>query len=148
MQDMRNRLKDVKSRLEQKDCNKLMRQQLIIAGVRYTAAQNIVLAYKEFNNVKLTIQGVVRDVQIDVSEIVVIVGCIIYGYTDAAIVCRMELSESNILDVQSLITGNMVVMSGVLTVKNNDVILSKAQVVNSASSIDKLKTLETIETLY
>lgn len=141
MRDMRNNLKDVQSMLEQHKDNKLMKQQLIIAEIRYMVQQNIVLAYKQYNSKNVTIQGIVRDIQIQDSSIIITIGCIVYGYTDAVINCRLSMQEENISDVSQLITGSLVIVQGLQVVENNDIIVIDSKILNCAQQLENLKTL-------
>lgn len=141
MRDMRNNLKDVQSMLEQHKDNKLMKQQLIIAEIRYMVQQNIVLAYKQYNSKNVTIQGIVRDIQIQDSSIIITIGCIVYGYTDAVINCRLSMQEENISDVSQLITGSLAIVQGLQVVENNDIIVIDSKILNCAQQLENLKTL-------
>lgn len=141
MRDMRNNLKDVQNMLEQHKDNKLMKQQLIIAEIRYMVQQNIVLAYKQYNSKNVTIQGIVRDIRIQDSSIIITIGCIVYGYTDAAINCRLSMQEENISDVSQLITGSLAIVQGLQVVENNDIIVIDSKILNCAQQLENLKTL-------
>lgn len=127
--------------LEQHKDNKLMKQQLIIAEIRYMVQQNIVLAYKRYNSKNVTIQGIVRDIQIQDSSIIITIGCIVYGYTDAVINCRLSMQEENISDVSQLITGNLAIVQGLQVVENNDIIVIDSKILNCAQQLENLKTL-------
>lgn len=127
--------------LEQHKDNKLMKQQLIIAEIRYMVQQNIVLAYKQYNSKNVTIQGIVRDIQIQDSSIIITIGCIVYGYTDAVINCRLSMQEENISDVSQLITGSLVIVQGLQVVENNDIIVIDSKILNCAQQLENLKTL-------
>ena len=141
MRDMRNNLKDVQNMLEQHKDNKLMKQQLIIAEIRYMVQQNIVLAYKQYNSKNVTIQGIVRDIRIQDSSIIITIGCIVYGYPDAAINCRLSMQEENISDVSQLITGSLAIVQGLQVVENNDIIVIDSKILNCAQQLENLKTL-------
>lgn len=141
MRDMRNNLKDVQNMLEQHKDNKLMKQQLIIAEIRYMVQQNIVLAYKQYNSKNVTIQGIVRDIRIQDSSIIITIGCIVYGYTDAVINCRLSMQEENISDVSQLITGSLAIVQGLQVVENNDIIVIDSKILNCAQQLENLKTL-------
>ena len=141
MRDMRNNLKDVQNMLEQHKDNKLMKQQLIIAEIRYMVQQNIVLAYKQYNSKNVTIQGIVRDIRIQDSSIIITIGCIVYGYTDAVINCRLSMQEENISDVSQLITGSLAIVQGLQIVENNDIIVIDSKILNCAQQLENLKTL-------
>lgn len=138
---MRNNLKDVQNMLEQHKDNKLMKQQLIIAEIRYMVQQNIVLAYKQYNSKNVTIQGIVRDIRIQDSSIIITIGCIVYGYTDAVINCRLSMQEENISDVSQLITGSLAIVQGLQVVENNDIIVIDSKILNCAQQLENLKTL-------
>lgn len=127
--------------LEQHKDNKLMKQQLIIAEIRYMVQQNIVLAYKQYNSKNVTIQGIVRDIRIQDSSIIITIGCIVYGYTDAAIDCRLSMQEENISDVSQLITGSLAIVQGLQVVENNDIIIIDSKILNCAQQLENLKTL-------
>lgn len=127
--------------LEQHKDNKLMKQQLIIAEIRYMVQQNIVLAYKQYNSKNVTIQGIVRDIRIQDSSIIITIGCIVYGYTDAVINCRLSMQEENISDVSQLITGSLAIVQGLQVVENNDVIVIDSKILNCAQQLENLKTL-------
>lgn len=127
--------------LEQHKDNKLMKQQLIIAEIRYMVQQNIVLAYKQYNSKNVTIQGIVRDIQIQDSSIIITIGCIVYGYTDAVINCRLSMQEENISDVSQLITGSLAIVQGLQIVENNDIIVIDSKILNCAQQLENLKTL-------
>lgn len=127
--------------LEQHKDNKLMKQQLIIAEIRYMVQQNIVLAYKQYNSKNATIQGIVRDIRIQDSSIIITIGCIVYGYTDAAIDCRLSMQEENISDVSQLITGSLAIVQGLQVVENNDIIIIDSKILNCAQQLENLKTL-------
>lgn len=127
--------------LEQHKDNKLMKQQLIIAEIRYMVQQNIVLAYKQYNSKNVTIQGIVRDIQIQDSSIIITIGCIVYGYTDAVINCRLSMQEENISDVSQLITGSLAIVQGLQVVENNDIIVIDSKILNCAQQLENLKTL-------
>ena len=144
MRDMRNNLKDVQNMLEQHKDNKLMKQQLIIAEIRYMVQQNIVLAYKQYNSKNVTIQGIVRDIRIQDSSIIITIGCIVYGYTDAVINCRLSMQEENISDVSQLITGSLAIVQGLQVVENNDIIVIDSKILNCAQQLENLKTLNTM----
>ena len=141
MRDMRNNLKDVQNMLEQHKDNKLMKQQLMIAEIRYMVQQNIVLAYKQYNSKNVTIQGIVRDIRIQDSSIIITIGCIVYGYTDAVINCRLSMQEENISDVSQLITGSLAIVQGLQVVENNDIIIIDSKILNCAQQLENLKTL-------
>ena len=141
MRDMRNNLKDVQNMLEQHKDNKLMKQQLIIAEIRYMVQQNIVLAYKQYNSKNVTIQGIVRDIRIQDSSIIITIGCIVYGYTDAVINCRLSMQEENISDVSQIITGSLAIVQGLQIVENNDIIVIDSKILNCAQQLENLKTL-------
>ena len=141
MRDMRNNLKDVQNMLEQHKDNKLMKQQLIIAEIRYMVQQNIVLAYRQYNSKNVTIQGIVRDIRIQDSSIIITIGCIVYGYTDAVINCRLSMQEENISDVSQLITGSLAIVQGLQVVENNDIIVIDSKILNCAQQLENLKTL-------
>lgn len=130
--------------LEQHKDNKLMKQQLIIAEIRYMVQQNIVLAYKQYNSKNVTIQGIVRDIRIQDSSIIITIGCIVYGYTDAVINCRLSMQEENISDVSQLITGSLAIVQGLQVVENNDIIVIDSKVLNCAYQLENLKTLNTM----
>lgn len=138
---MRNNLKDVQNMLEQHKDNKLMKQQLIIAEIRYMVQQNIVLAYKQYNSKNVTVQGIVRDIRIQDSSIIITIGCIVYGYTDAVINCRLAMQEENISDVSQLITGSLAIVQGLQVVENNDIIVIDSKILNCAQQLENLKTL-------
>ena len=121
--------------------NKLMKQQLIIAEIRYMVQQNIVLAYKQYNSKNVTIQGIVRDIRIQDSSIIITIGCIVYGYTDAVINCRLSMQERNISDVSQLITGSLAIVQGLQIVENNDIIVIDSKILNCAQQLENLKTL-------
>lgn len=144
MRDMRNNLKDVQNMLEQHKDNKLMKQQLIIAEIRYMVQQNIVLAYKQYNSKNVTIQGIVRDIRIQDSSIIITIGCIVYGYTDAVINCRLSMQEENISDVSQLITGSLAIVQGLQVVENNDIIVIDSKILNCAQQLENLKTLNSM----
>lgn len=127
--------------LEQHKDNKLMKQQLMIAEIRYMVQQNIVLAYKQYNSKNVTIQGIVRDIRIQDSSIIITIGCIVYGYTDAAIYCRLSMQEENISDVSQLITGSLAIVQGLQVVENNDIIIIDSKILNCAQQLENLKTL-------
>lgn len=127
--------------LEQHKDNKLMKQQLMIAEIRYMVQQNIVLAYKQYNSKNVTIQGIVRDIRIQDSSIIITIGCIVYGYTDAAINCRLSMQEENISDVSQLITGSLAIVQGLQVVENNDIIVIDSKILNCAQQLENLKTL-------
>lgn len=127
--------------LEQHKDNKLMKQQLIIAEIRYMVQQNIVLAYKQYNSKNVTIQGIVRDIRIQDSSIIITIGCIVYGYTDAIINCRLSMQEENISDVSQLITGSLAIVQGLQVVENNDIIVIDSKILNCAQQLENLKTL-------
>lgn len=127
--------------LEQHKDNKLMKQQLIIAEIRYMVQQNIVLAYKQYNSKNVTIQGIVRDIQIQDSSIIITIGCIVYGYTDAVINCRLSMQEENISDVSQLMTGSLAIVQGLQVVENNDIIVIDSKILNCAQQLENLKTL-------
>lgn len=127
--------------LEQHKDNKLMKQQLIIAEIRYMVQQNIVLAYKQYNSKNVTIQGIVRDIRIQDSSIIITIGCIVYGYTDAVINCRLSMQEENISDVSQLITGSLAIVQGLQIVENNDIIVIDSKILNCAQQLENLKTL-------
>lgn len=127
--------------LEQHKDNKLMKQQLIIAEIRYMVQQNIVLAYKQYNSKNVTVQGIVRDIQIQDSSIIITIGCIVYGYTDAVINCRLSMQEENISDVSQLITGSLAIVQGLQVVENNDIIIIDSKILNCAQQLENLKTL-------
>lgn len=127
--------------LEQHKDNKLMKQQLMIAEIRYMVQQNIVLAYKQYNSKNVTIQGIVRDIRIQDSSIVITIGCIVYGYTDAVINCRLSMQEENISDVSQLITGSLAIVQGLQVVENNDIIIIDSKILNCAQQLENLKTL-------
>lgn len=127
--------------LEQHKDNKLMKQQLMIAEIRYMVQQNIVLAYKQYNSKNVTIQGIVRDIRIQDSSIIITIGCIVYGYTDAAIDCRLSMQEENISDVSQLITGSLAIVQGLQVVENNDIIVIDSKILNCAQQLENLKTL-------
>lgn len=127
--------------LEQHKDNKLMKQQLIIAEIRYMVQQNIVLAYKQYNSKNVTIQGIVRDIRIQDSSIIITIGCIVYGYTDAVINCRLSMQEENISDVSQLITGSLAIIQGLQVVENNDIIIIDSKILNCAQQLENLKTL-------
>lgn len=127
--------------LEQHKDNKLMKQQLMIAEIRYMVQQNIVLAYKQYNSKNVTIQGIVRDIQIQDSSIIITIGCIVYGYTDAVINCRLSMQEENISDVSQLITGSLAIVQGLQVVENNDIIVIDSKILNCAQQLENLKTL-------
>lgn len=127
--------------LEQHKDNKIMKQQLIIAEIRYMVQQNIVLAYKQYNSKNVTIQGIVRDIQIQDSSIIITIGCIVYGYTDAVINCRLSMQEENISDVSQLITGSLAIVQGLQVVENNDIIVIDSKILNCAQQLENLKTL-------
>ena len=127
--------------LEQHKDNKLMKQQLIIAEIRYMVQQNIVLAYKQYNNKNVNIQGIVRDIRIQDSSIIITIGCIVYGYTDAVINCRLSMQEENISDVSQLITGSLAIVQGLQVVENNDIIVIDSKILNCAQQLENLKTL-------
>lgn len=127
--------------LEQHKDNKLMKQQLMIAEIRYMVQQNIVLAYKQYNSKNVTIQGIVRDIRIQDSSIIITIGCIVYGYTDAAIDCRLSMQEENISDVSQLITGSLAIVQGLQVVENNDIIIIDSKILNCAQQLENLKTL-------
>lgn len=127
--------------LEQHRDNKLMKQQLIIAEIRYMVQQNIVLAYKQYNSKNVTIQGIVRDIRIQDSSIIITIGCIVYGYTDAVINCRLSMQEENISDVSQLITGSLAIVQGLQIVENNDIIVIDSKILNCAQQLENLKTL-------
>lgn len=127
--------------LEQHKDNKLMKQQLIIAEIRYMVKQNIVLAYKQYNSKNVTIQGIVRDIRIQDSSIIITIGCIVYGYTDAVINCRLSMQEENISDVSQLITGSLAIVQGLQVVENNDIIVIDSKILNCAQQLENLKTL-------
>lgn len=127
--------------LEQHKDNKLMKQQLIIAEIRYMVQQNIVLAYKQYNSKNVTIQGIVRDIRIQDSSIIITIGCIVYGYTDAVINCRLSMQEENISDVSQLITGSLAIVQGLQVVENNDIIVIDSKILNCAQQLENLKTL-------
>lgn len=130
--------------LEQHKDNKLMKQQLIIAEIRYMVQQNIVLAYKQYNSKNVTIQGIVRDIRIQDSSIIITIGCIVYGYTDAVINCRLSMQEENISDVSQLITGSLAIVQGLQIVENNDIIVIDSKILNCAQQLENLKTLNTM----
>lgn len=130
--------------LEQHKDNKLMKQQLIIAEIRYMVQQNIVLAYKQYNSKNVTIQGIVRDIRIQDSSIIITIGCIVYGYTDAVINCRLSMQEENISDVSQLITGSLAIVQGLQVVENNDIIVIDSKILNCAQQLENLKTLNTM----
>lgn len=130
--------------LEQHKDNKLMKQQLIIAEIRYMVQQNIVLAYKQYNSKNVTIQGIVRDIRIQDSSIIITIGCIVYGYTDAVINCRLSMQEENISDVSQLITGSLAIVQGLQVVENNDIIVIDSKILNCAQQLESLKTLNTM----
>ena len=130
--------------LEQHKDNKLMKQQLIIAEIRYMVQQNIVLAYKQYNSKNVTIQGIVRDIRIQDSSIIITSGCIVYGYTDAVINCRLSMQEENISDVSQLITGSLAIVQGLQVVENNDIIVIDSKILNCAQQLENLKTLNTM----
>ena len=134
--------------LEQHKDNKLMKQQLIIAEIRYMVQQNIVLAYKQYNSKNVTIQGIVRDIRIQDSSIIITIGCIVYGYTDAVINCRLSMQEENISDVSQLITGSLAIVQGLQVVENNDIIVIDSKILNCAQQLENLKTLNTMYKLY
>ena len=127
--------------LEQHKDNQLMKQQLIIAEIRYMVQQNIVLAYKQYNSKNVTIQGIVRDIRIQDSSIIITIGCIVYGYTDAVINCRLSMQEENISDVSQLITGSLAIVQGLQIVENNDIIVIDSKILNCAQQLENLKTL-------
>lgn len=127
--------------LEQHKDNKLMKQQLMIAEIRYMVQQNIVLAYKQYNSKNVTIQGIVRDIRIQDSSIIITIGCIVYGYTDAVINCRLSMQEENISDVSQLITGSLAIVQGLQVVENNDIIVIDSKILNCAQQLENLKTL-------
>lgn len=127
--------------LEQHKDNKLMKQQLIIAEIRYMVQQNIVLAYKQYNSKNVTIQGIVRDIRIQDSSIIITIGCIVYGYTDAVINCRLSMQEENISDVSQLITGSLAIVQGLQVVENNDIIVIDSKILNCAQQLENLNTL-------
>lgn len=127
--------------LEQHKDNKLMKQQLMIAEIRYMVQQNIVLAYKQYNSKNVTIQGIVRDIRIQDSSIIITIGCIVYGYTDAVINCRLSMQEENISDVSQLITGSLAIVQGLQIVENNDIIVIDSKILNCAQQLENLKTL-------
>lgn len=127
--------------LEQHKDNKLMKQQLMIAEIRYMVQQNIVLAYKQYNSKNVTIQGIVRDIRIQDSSIIITIGCIVYGYTDAVINCRLSMQEENISDVSQLITGSLAIVQGLQVVENNDIIIIDSKILNCAQQLENLKTL-------
>lgn len=127
--------------LEQHKDNKLMKQQLIIAEIRYMVQQNIVLAYRQYNSKNVTIQGIVRDIRIQDSSIIITIGCIVYGYTDAVINCRLSMQEENISDVSQLITGSLAIVQGLQVVENNDIIVIDSKILNCAQQLENLKTL-------
>lgn len=130
--------------LEQHKDNKLMKQQLMIAEIRYMVQQNIVLAYKQYNSKNVTIQGIVRDIRIQDSSIIITIGCIVYGYTDAVINCRLSMQEENISDVSQLITGSLAIVQGLQVVENNDIIVIDSKILNCAQQLENLKTLNTM----
>lgn len=127
--------------LEQHRDNKLMKQQLMIAEIRYMVQQNIVLAYKQYNSKNVTIQGIVRDIRIQDSSIIITIGCIVYGYTDAVINCRLSMQEENISDVSQLITGSLAIVQGLQVVENNDIIVIDSKILNCAQQLENLETL-------
>lgn len=127
--------------LEQHKDNKLMKQQLMIAEIRYMVQQNIVLAYKQYNSKNVTVQGIVRDIRIQDSSIIITIGCIVYGYTDAVINCRLSMQEENISDVSQLITGSLAIVQGLQVVENNDIIVIDSKILNCAQQLENLKTL-------
>lgn len=127
--------------LEQHKDNKLMKQQLMIAEIRYMVQQNIVLAYKQYNSKNVTIQGIVQDIRIQDSSIIITIGCIVYGYTDAVINCRLSMQEENISDVSQLITGSLAIVQGLQVVENNDIIVIDSKILNCAQQLENLKTL-------
>lgn len=130
--------------LEKHKDNKLMKQQLIIAEIRYMVQQNIVLAYKQYNSKNVTIQGIVRDIRIQDSSIIITIGCIVYGYTDAVINCRLSMQEENISDVSQLITGSLAIVQGLQVVENNDIVVIDSKILNCAQQLENLKTLNTM----
>lgn len=141
MRDTRNSLEDVQNMLKQHKDNKLMKQQLYIAEIRYMVQQNIVLAYKQYNNKNITVQGTIRDIRIQDQSIIIVLGCIIYGYTDAFVNCRLSMQDDNIAVVQQLLKGNLAVVQGLSLVENNDIVIVDCKVLNCAQSINSLKDL-------
>lgn len=128
MLNMRAKLRDVESMLESQKKDTLIQRQLKIAHIKYTEAQNIVLAYKMFYGEDVEIQGTIKDIQITENKICLYVACIIYGYTDAYILVVLDLSSENIESTQKLISGAQIQASGTINIKNSTVYLDKAKI--------------------
>lgn len=128
MVDMRSKLASIEKALGSADSDQLVRLQLKIADVQYTANQNIVLAYSRFNNKELEIQGIIQDILIVDNQICIKIGCMIYGYTDAFILCTMTMQDDNIETVQKLISGSIIIVQGIGKIQNNQVYLDNAKI--------------------
>lgn len=128
MVDMRSKLSSIEQILNNAGSDQLVKLQLKIADVQYTANQNIVLAYSRFNNKELEVQGILQDILIVDNRICIKIGCMIYGYTDAYILCTTDMSDDNIEQIQKLIKGSVITISGIGKVENNQVYLDNAVV--------------------
>lgn len=128
MVDMRSKLSSIEQILNNAGSDQLVKLQLKIADVQYTANQNIVLAYSRFNNKELEVQGILQDILIVSNRICIKIGCMIYGYTDAYILCTTDMSDDNIEQIQKLIKGSVITISGIGKVENNQVYLDNAVV--------------------
>ena len=128
MVDMRSKLSSIAQILDNAGSDQLVKLQLKIADVQYTANQNIVLAYSRFNNKELEVQGILQDILIVNNRIYIKIGCMIYGYTDAYILCTTDMSDDNIEQIQKLIRGSIITISGIGKVENNQVYLDNAKV--------------------
>lgn len=128
MVDMRSKLSSIEQILNNAGSDQLVKLQLKIADVQYTANQNIVLAYSRFNNKELEVQGILQDILIADNRICIKIGCMIYGYTDAYILCTTDMSDDNIEQIQKLIRGSIITISGIGKIENNQVYLNNAVV--------------------
>lgn len=94
-----------------------------IANIKYTETHNIALAYSKFFDSDIKIQGILKDVQMLDKSICLFVSCVVYGFTDATIMCRMDLTDKNIDIVKELIGGKLLTVSGKVNMGNNSLYL-------------------------
>lgn len=125
---MRAKLKEVDSALARQQNDDLLQKQLQIAYIKYTEAQNIVLAYQRFFGKDISIRGTVKDIQIVDNKICLFIACMIYGYTDACILQVLDMSEANIEKIQRLVVGTAVSADGKGNISNNTVYLDNTKI--------------------